>query len=93
MALEAIEGTDACIARGGALARGGAVVVKAAKPRQDQRFDVPAVGLKTIESMIEADAKVLAIEAGRTLLVDQKEVVALADKHGIAIGAKESGEE
>ena len=87
MALEAIEGTDACIARG------GAVVVKAAKPRQDQRFDVPAVGLKTIESMIGADAKVLAIEAGRTLLVDQKEVVALADKHGIAIVAKESGEE
>ena len=93
MALEAIEGTDACIARGGALARGGAVIVKAAKPRQDQRFDVPAVGLKTIESMIGADAKVLAIEAGRTLLVDQKEVVALADKHGIAIVAKESGEE
>ena len=52
-----------------------------------------SVGLKTIESMIEADAKVLAIEAGRTLLVDQKEVVALADKHGIAIVAKESGEE
>ena len=77
MALEAIEGT----------------VVKTAKPRQDQRFDVPAVGLKTVETMVSVGAKVLAIEAGRTLLVDREEVVALADANGIAIVAKESGEE
>ncbi len=90
MALEAIEGTDACIARGGALARGGAVVVKAAKPKQDQRFDVPAVGLRTVETMIEAGASVLAIEAGRTLLVDRDQVIPLADAHGISIVAAES---
>ena len=93
MALEAIEGTDACIARGGELARGGAVVVKTAKPKQDQRFDVPAVGLKTVATMVSVGAKVLAIEAGRTLLVDRDEVVALADQNGIAIVAAESGEE
>ena len=93
MALEAIEGTDACIARGGELARGGAVVVKTAKPKQDQRFDVPAVGLKTVATMVSVGAKVLAIEAGRTLLVDRYEVVALANQNGIAIGAAEIGEE
>ena len=85
MALEAIEGTDACIARGGELARGGAVVVKTAKPGQDRRFDVPAVGLATVETMVRVGAKVLAIEAGRTLLVDREAAVALADAHGIAI--------
>ena len=87
MALEAIEGTDACIARGGALARGGAVVVKTAKPAQDQRFDVPAAGRKTLETMVSCGAKVLAIEAGRTLLVDQDEVISLADANGIAVVA------
>ena len=87
MALEAIEGTDECIKRGGKLARGGAVVVKTAKPNQDNRFDVPAVGVKTIESMILADATVLAIEAERTLLVERDEVIKLADKHKIAVVA------
>ncbi len=75
------------------MAQGNAVVVKTAKPRQDQRFDVPAVGLKTVETMASVGATVLAIEAGRTLLVDREEVVAFADKNGIAIVAKESGEE
>ena len=75
------------------MARGGAVVVKTAKPKQDQRFDVPAVGLKTVATMVSVGAKVLAIEAGRTLLVDRDEVVALADQNGIAIVAAESGEE
>lgn len=87
MALEAIEGTDACIRRGGALARGGAVVVKTAKPSQDDRFDVPSVGAQTIRSMIEAGCKALAIEAGRTLLVEREEVLALAEEHGITIAA------
>ena len=87
MALEAIEGTDACILRGGKLAGGGAVVAKVAKPKQDNRFDVPTVGLKTLESMIEAGATVLAIEADNTLLVEREKVAALADDNGIAIVA------
>lgn len=89
MALEAIEGTDACIRRGGELARGGAVVAKAAKPQQDLRFDVPAVGVQTLESMIAAGAVALVIEAGKTLLVDREKVIALADAHDIAIAAME----
>ena len=87
MALEAIEGTDACIRRGGQLARGGAVVAKVAKPQQDKRFDVPAVGRTTIESMIEAGAKALVIEAGQTLLVEKTQVLQLADANGITIVA------
>lgn len=87
MALEAIEGTDACILRGGELANGGAVVVKVAKPKQDNRFDVPTVGLKTIESMIKAGAKTLAIEAGETLLVEKEKVAHLAEANGISITA------
>ena len=85
MALEAIEGTDACIQRGGKLARGGAVVVKTAKPNQDMRFDVPTVGLHTLEIMASVGAKALAIEAEQTLLVDREKVVAFAEKNGITI--------
>ena len=85
MALEAIEGTDACIARGGQLARGGAVVVKVAKPQQDSRFDVPTVGEDTLRGMIAVGAKALAIEADRTLVVDRERVAALADANGITI--------
>ena len=87
MALEAIEGTDACIKRGGQLARGGAVVAKVAKPEQDNRFDVPTVGRTTLESMIEVGATALAIEADKTLLVEREAVVKLAEEHGIAIVA------
>lgn len=89
MALEAIEGTDACIRRGGELARGGAVVAKVAKPKQDLRFDVPAVGMTTIESMIAVGAKALVIEAGRTLLVDKDRVIELADANDITIAVME----
>jgi DUF1009 family protein len=89
MALEAIEGTDACIRRGGELARGGAVVAKVAKPNQDLRFDVPAVGTTTLESMISVGAKALAIEAGRTLLVDRAKVIEMADANDIAIAVME----
>lgn len=85
MALEAIEGTDECIKRGGKLARGGAVVAKAAKPQQDLRFDVPAVGVRTIESMVESGCKALVIEAGKTILVDREKVAELADANDIAI--------
>ncbi|WP_425058592.1 UDP-2,3-diacylglucosamine pyrophosphatase LpxI [Sporomusa carbonis] len=87
MAVEAIEGTDACIRRGGALSRGGAIVAKAAKPKQDMRFDVPSVGPDTLKAMIETGAAALAIEAGKTLLVDKKQVIELADSHGISIVA------
>lgn len=87
MALEAIEGTDACIKRGGALAHGGAVVAKVAKPQQDSRFDVPAVGLKTLETMAEAGCAALGIEADKTLLIDRERVAAFADAHGITIVA------
>lgn len=89
MALEAIEGTDACIRRGGELARGGAVVAKTAKPNQDLRFDVPAIGMQTLETMAEVGAVALVMEAGRTLLVDREKVTAFADEKGIAIVAME----
>lgn len=85
VALEAIEGTDACIRRGGELAKKGAVVVKVAKPGQDMRFDVPAIGPATIAVMREVRAAVLVVEAGRTLILDEEELVAAADKAGIAV--------
>jgi DUF1009 family protein len=88
LAVEAIEGTDQAILRAGELCgRGGFVVVKVAKPRQDMRFDVPTVGTQTIESMRAAGARVLAIEAGKTILLDEVATVALADRYGIAITA------
>lgn len=85
MALEAIEGTDACILRGGKLAGGGAVVAKVAKPKQDSRFDVPTVGLKTMQSMVEVGAKALVMEADATLFVERDEVIALAEANDITI--------
>jgi DUF1009 family protein len=86
VAVEAVEGTDACIRRAGELCpQGGFTVVKVAKPQQDMRFDVPTIGVGTIESLIAAGAKCLAIEANKTILVDQSEVVTLANKHNIAI--------
>jgi UDP-2,3-diacylglucosamine hydrolase len=86
IAIEAIEGTDACIRRAGELCPQGAfTVVKVAKPQQDMRFDVPTIGLGTIESLIAARASVLAIEAGKTIIVDEPEVIALADKHALTI--------
>ena len=87
MALEAIEGTDECIKRGGKLANGGAVVTKVSKPNQDNRFDVPTVGQKTLEVMAEVGATALAIEADKTLFVDRAGTVAFADENGITIVA------
>ena len=89
MAVEAIEGTDACIKRGGSLARGGAVVVKTAKPGQDTRFDMPAVGLTTLSSMEESGCAVLAIEAWHTLFAEKEAVLREANKKGIVILAVE----
>ena len=87
MALEAIEGTDACIERGGRLACGGAVVAKVSKPQQDNRFDVPTVGYRTIEQMAQVGATALVIEAGKTLLVEREQMVSFADAKGISIVA------
>ena len=88
MAVEAIEGTDACILRGGYLGKGGVIVAKTAKPAQDQRFDIPGFGTKTMESMITAGATGIVIEAGNTLIVEREKTVALADKHNITILVK-----
>ena len=85
MALEAIEGTDACILRGGFLGKGGVIVAKTAKPAQDKRFDIPSVGTTTLTSMIHAGATGIVIEAGRTLLVDRKRTLAMAEEKGITI--------
>jgi hypothetical protein len=87
LAVEAIEGTDACIRRGGALGRGGVTVAKSAKPQQDMRFDVPGVGPDTIDSMVEAGAVALVIEAGKTLVVDREKMLEKADQQGICIVA------
>jgi DUF1009 family protein len=85
LALEAIEGTDETILRGGKLAREKAVVVKVSKPKQDLRFDVPTIGVETINVMSQVKASVLVIEAGKTLIFNRAEMIALADKVGISI--------
>jgi DUF1009 family protein len=88
LAVEAIEGTDACIHRAGQLcAAGGFTVVKVAKPQQDMRFDVPTVGVRTLRTMVAAGAKVLAIEGGRTILLDDAEFRAYAAEHKLSIVA------
>jgi len=97
VAVEAMEGTDATIERAGHLMRAmegeastlsrNLTVIKVAKPKQDMRFDVPVVGVKTIECMREAGATCLAVDAGRCLLMDGERVVEAADRVGIAIVA------
>jgi DUF1009 family protein len=89
LAVEAIEGTDSAIVRAGALCRsGGFVVIKVAKPQQDLRFDVPTVGCSTVETMRRAGGRVLAIEAGKTILIDQEDTLALANRYGMTIVAR-----
>jgi hypothetical protein len=85
MAVEAIEGTDEAIKRGGKLAGPGAVVVKVSKPDQDMRFDVPAVGIKTLQSMLDAGAKVLAVESEKSILLNRTAMVEEAKKAGISL--------
>lgn len=87
MAVEAIEGTDACIRRAGELCKGGFTVVKVAKPNQDMRFDVPTIGKSTIESIHAAGGNVLAIEGGKTIVLDQINTVAAAERLGVVIVA------
>jgi DUF1009 family protein len=85
MAVEAIDGTDATIRRGGQLGKEKTVVVKASKPIQDMRFDMPAVGVRTIETMCAVKAAVLAVEAEKTVVFDKEKMVRLADENRIAI--------
>lgn len=87
LAVEAIEGTDETIRRGGRFGRGGAVLVKVSKPQQDARFDVPTVGLDTIAAMLEAGVSTLAIEAGETFFLDRAASLALADRNNLAVVA------
>ena len=85
VAVEAAEGTDETIRRGGRLAQKGAVVVKRCKPTQDLRFDLPAIGPISLERMVEVNASVLALEAGRSVMLDREAVLAQANSHRIAI--------
>jgi DUF1009 family protein len=88
LAVEAIEGTDACIHRAGQLCpSGGFTIVKVAKPGQDMRFDVPTVGVRTLRTMVAAGARVLAIEGGRTILLDDEEFRAYASEHKLSVVA------
>lgn len=85
VAIEAMEGTDKAILRGGKIAQKNAVVVKMSKPNQDFRFDVPVVGPKTIRNMVKAHASCLAVETGKTIMIDQEVVVKLANKNNVSI--------
>lgn len=91
MAVEAIEGTDEAIRRGGRYASEGAVVIKVSKPAQDMRFDVPVVGLDTLHAMMEVQARVLALEAGKTILLQKEALLAEAGKAAISIMGRRSG--
>ncbi len=87
VAVEAMEGTDACILRAGSLAKGKLTVVKVAKPNQDMRFDVPVVGVPTIETMIEAGATCLCLTPDKTLMFEKTEMLALAERYKISVVA------
>lgn len=90
LAIEAIEGTDECIRRAGQLCRSGNfTVVKVAKPQQDMRFDVPTIGLGTLQTMVEAGSRVLAVEADRTIMLDQQQLIDYADRHRLIVVALE----
>jgi len=90
LAVEAIDGTDATIRRGGGLGSGQAVVVKICKPDQDLRFDLPAIGIQTIESMHESGASTLVVEAENSIVFDREETILKANKYGISIIGKKS---
>jgi DUF1009 family protein len=91
VAVEAIEGTDECIRRAGQLCpQGGFVVVKVAKPQQDMRFDVPTIGRLTLETMAQAGGAVLAVEAEKTILLEEPEFIAAANRLGLCVAAIEN---
>jgi DUF1009 family protein len=85
LAVEAIEGTDAAIQRGGELGKKDVTVIKVAKPNQDSRFDVPAIGVGTLETMAKAGCTAIGIEAGKTLLIEKDKMVSLAMSLGISV--------
>jgi UDP-2,3-diacylglucosamine hydrolase len=87
MAVEAIEGTDKCIIRGAKLAKKGASVIKVSKPSQDKRFDIPTVGLRTLQTMRKYKASLLTVEANETIIVDQEKVIKFANKNNIVVMA------
>ena len=91
LSVEAFEGTNAAIRRGGRLGGKGSVVFKAARTGHDMRFDIPVVGLKTLKTMRKAGATALAFQAGRLILLEREKVIQYADRHGIAIVGIESG--
>lgn len=92
LAVEAVEGTDACIRRAGQLCpAGGFTVVKIAKPQQDMRFDVPTIGIGTVETMSQAGGRLLAVQADKTILLDAQDVLDFASRHGISIVALTDG--
>ena len=91
LAVEAFEGTNAAIRRGGKLGGKGGIVFKAAREGHDMRFDIPVVGLKTLKTMKKAGATALAFQAGRLILLDREDVIAFANRHGIAIVGIDSG--
>ena len=88
VAVEAFEGTNDAIKRGGTLARKGAVMIKVPKPNQDMRFDVPVIGVETIRVASEARLRVIAIEAGKTLLLEKDAIIDLAEREKISIVAR-----
>jgi len=90
VAVEAFEGTNEAMKRGGALAREGAIMVKVAKPEQDMRFDVPVIGVETIRIAAEARVRVIAVEAGKTLLLERDAITDLANRSQISIVARAS---
>jgi hypothetical protein len=85
LAIEAMEGTNTAILRGAKIARFGAVVIKVSRPNQDLRFDIPVVGLKTIQALIKGKASCLAIEAEKTLFLDKEASLKLANKHNLCV--------
>ena len=93
VAVEGMEGTDAVIARAAQLAGKGVRIVKVAKPNQDMRFDVPVVGVSTVEAMQAAGATLLSVDAGRTLMIDGDAIIRAADEAGIAIVGRRQGHE
>jgi DUF1009 family protein len=88
VAVEALEGTNEAIKRGGTLAREDAVMVKVSKPNQDMRFDVPVIGVETVRIAAESGVRVIAVEAGKTLLLERDAVIALANGSNVSVVAR-----
>ena len=87
MAVEAIEGTDKCIKRVCKIAKNHSRIIKVAKPSQDKRFDIPAIGLRTLKTMKKYKADLIAVEAGETIIVDKDDVINYANKNNIVVMA------